>query len=63
MRFEVSRVDWGVVIVPGDQERRCFHCGREIQNVLHNVETIADGFPFGGGDRAGTLDYLVRSPS
>ena len=25
MGLEMGRVDWGVVVVPGDEERRSFH--------------------------------------
>lgn len=25
--LKVSRVDWGVFVVPGDQKRSCLHCG------------------------------------
>lgn len=55
MGFEVSRVDWGVVIVPGDQERRGFHCGEGNTNVFHKVENERRGISVGGGERAGTL--------
>lgn len=60
VRFEVSRVNGSILVVPGHKQRRSLHLGRGAADELRVVREVIEE-EYGGGNE--TVDRSARSIS